>query len=90
MYIESIKSLHATFALGDDVSLSVEYEDFVVLGLRNRLAGSFGVPVTQDMRLEYTLAERDIKILNSANRSVTMSMPAGFGSENSSYSIEEG
>jgi len=90
IYIESIKYLHASLSLGDTVSLSKEYEDFIVLGLRNRLAGSFGVPVTQDMRVEYIIAERDIKILNSANRSLLMNMPAGFGGETSGYNIREG
>lgn len=90
IYIESIKYLHAALSDGDTVSLSLEYEDFVVLGLRNRLAGSFGVPITGDMRMEYLLAERDIKILNSANRSLTMDMPAGFGGQTSGYNIREG
>lgn len=90
IYIESIKYLHAALSLGDTVSLSKEYEDFIILSLRNRLAGSFGVPVTQDMRMEYIIAERDIKILNSANRSLTMNMPAGFGGETSGYNIKEG
>lgn len=90
VYIESIKYLHDTLSVGDTVSLSPEYEDFVVLGLRNRLAGSFGVPVTADMRMEFIQAERDIKNLNSANRSVKMEMPAGFGGEKYTWSIEEG
>jgi hypothetical protein len=90
VYIESIKNLHASLSLDDTVSLSKEYEDFVVLGLRNRLAGSFGVPVTPIMLKEFIDAERDIKNLNLANRDVTMNMPAGFGGEKYPYSIEEG
>lgn len=90
IYIESIKSLHATFSDGDTVALSPEYEDFVVLGLRNRLAGSFGVPVTGDMRLEFINAERDIKNLNLSNRSVTMEMPVEFSGAGISSTIREG
>ena len=90
IYIESIKYLHAALTDGDTVSLSLEYEDFVVLGLRNRLAGSFGVPLSPLMLLEFKETERDIKILNSANRSVMMDMPAGLGGEKTGYSIKEG
>ena len=87
-YIENVKYLHDTFSVGTTLSLPVMYEDFVVLGLRNRLAGSFGVPVTQDMRLEFINAERDIKNLNLANRSVIMSIPPEFAGGASGYSIE--
>ncbi len=89
-YIESIKNLHSSFSIGDSLSLSVEYEDFVVLSLRNRLAGSFGIPVTQDMRAEAYQAEQDIKLLNFANRSETMEMPAMFGGRARLGTIESG
>ena len=90
IYIESIKYLHAAIADGGTVSLSKEYEDFIVLGLRNRLAGSFGIPITPFMLMEFKEAKRDIKILNSANRSLTMDMPTGFGGEKVGWSIIEG
>jgi hypothetical protein len=90
IYIDSIKYLHTTLTKGATVSLSPEYEDFVVLGLRNRLAGSFGIPVTQYMVKEFVDAENDIKILNLANRSVTMDMPSMFGGSGCGYNIEEG
>jgi len=90
IYIDSVKILHATLSLGDTVTLSPEYEDFVVMGLRNRLAGSFGIQVTPYMLKEFTDAENDIKILNSANRSVIMDMPSIFGGGGTAYNIEEG
>jgi len=85
IYIESIKALHATLTTGDTVSLSKEYEDFLVLALRNRLAGSFGVQVTPVMIRELTLAENDIRVLNSSNQTHIMEIPGvgGIG-----YNIE--
>jgi len=77
-YIESIQTLHATLTDGATVTLPLEYEDFFVLHLRNRLSGSFGIPVTSDMRYEAMEAMDNIKRLNFANRSETMSMPAEF------------
>jgi len=90
IYIESIKYLHDTLSVGSTVTLSKEYEEFLVLALRNRLAGSFGIPVTPDMRMEYLQAEQDIKLLNSSNQTEIMEMPAGLGGGSIPYSIGEG
>lgn len=89
-YIESIKLLHSSLSLNDTVSISPEYEDFFVISLRNRLANSFGIAVSADMRRDELIAERDIMNLNLSNRSVTMDMPAGFGGETYPYTIENG
>ena len=90
IYIESVKYLHAALSDGNTVSLSVEYEDFLVLALRNRLAGSYGIPVTGDMLMELMNAERDIKLLNSSNQTNIMDMPVGFGSTGNTGTFESG
>jgi hypothetical protein len=90
VYVESVKYLQDTLAAGDTVTLPAMYEDFIVLGLRNRLAGSYGLPVTQDMRLEYIQAERRIKNLNLDNRSMVMSIPPEFSGRGRGGTIEEG
>ena len=90
IYIESIKYLHAAFTAGATVSLSKEYEDLLVIALRNRLAGSFGVPVTPDMIRELTLLENDIRVANSANRNNLMSIPSEFSGSGGAYNIEAG
>ena len=90
IYIESIKYLHAAFTAGATVSLSKEYEDLLVIALRNRLAGSFGVPLTPDMIRELTLLENDIRVANSANRNNLMSIPSEFSGSGGAYNIEAG
>ena len=89
IYIESIKALHSTFSVGTTVSLSTEYEDFVVLGLRNRLAGSFGIQVTPMMLKEFIDAERIIMNLNLSNQREVMNMPSMFSGDNYKYNIKE-
>ena len=90
IYIESIKYLHAAFSVGDTVSLSKEYEDLLVIALRNRLAPSFGVQVTPVMIRELTLLENDIRVANSSNQNNLMSIPSEFGGSGGAYNIEAG
>ena len=89
VYIEGIRYLHATVSADTTLSMPVQYENFIVLGLRNRLAGSFGIPVTPDMRMEYAKAEQVIKNMNFANRvNMSMDFPPGFGGKGSYDTIE--
>lgn len=86
-YIESIKTLHADMILTTDLSLPARYENFIVMALRNRLAGSYGVQVTLLMLEDLDKAERRIKNLNLANRLEEMQMPAGAGGYSTQYNI---
>jgi len=90
IYIESEKSLHSALSLGDTVSLSIEYEEAIVLNLRNRIASSFGMPVSNEWKYEAEESLNDIKILNLGNRQETMDMPPEFGGQRMSYNINSG
>ena len=90
-YIESLKILHSTLALGTTLALDVEYEDAIVLSLRNRLAKSYGVNVTMEMFAEAKDAKDLIKLTNAGNIIEQMDMPAGVGGySQESYNINEG
>ena len=78
IYIESTKDLHSTLALATTVSLPLEYEEAIVLNLRNKLAPSYERAVTQGMRYEANEALRIIKNLNAANRQEEMELPIGL------------
>jgi len=89
-YIESIKDLHSALADGGTLSLPGEYEAAIVSNLRNRLAKSYGRPVSQEWMLEADNDLRVIKNLNLANRLETMDMPAGVGGNSGIYNINDG
>lgn len=78
IYIESTKDLHDTLKLSTTISLPLEYEEAIVLNLRNKLAPSYQKLVTGGMRGEAYDALRIIKNLNAANRQEEMSMPPGL------------
>ena len=87
-FIESEKDLHTTLALATDVSLPVEYEEAIVVNLRNRLAPSYGKAVTPLMLAEAREALDPIKQLNASNRLETMDMPAMPIARRVGYNIE--
>lgn len=89
-YIESTKHIHSELSLGDTLSLPLQYEFAIVTNLRNHLAGSYGINVSQFWFNEADMALRNIKNINLNNRQDTMDMPPGAGSRLRGYSIEEG
>jgi hypothetical protein len=90
MYIESVKSLNGDLSLDTALTLPARYTNFLIISLRNRLAGSYGVQVTQIMLLDIDKAERRIKKINSANRLEPMDMPAGCCGTSRVYDINSG
>ena len=90
LYIESTKELHDTLVLATEMSLAGEYEFAIVANLRNALAGSYGVTVTNFMVTEADDAVRTIKAMNLANRMEEMDMPAWAGATGSTWNINEG
>ncbi len=68
VFIESVKNLHATLALGDTVSLPIEYEDALVLFLAAKLSRINGTQVEQSLWADGTAAWQAIARRNIAQR----------------------